>query len=312
MHRVFLFIALALNPAYIMAASGDTENQSGVKPVAMNWAGCGISKLAFMGELSKVYEKKTGIKITLQGGGATAGIRDVTNGKVNIGSSCRANLENAAEERNAYQVPIAWDAIVFIVHPDNPVTSLTTQQARDIYTGKITNWRQVGGKDQPIELYVRRGKISGVGRTMRELLFSNYDQEFTGAKFVVASTTPLEEGVVSNPNGMGATGVSSAQRRVREGQLKILNLNGKEPSFANIKSGQYLMYRPLYLVSNGAAADPQVKDFIAFALSREGQDVIRKTGTVPYSDAMGLVMKTIEQYDRATERGLYTTQANIR
>lgn len=273
----------------------------------LKWAGCGISKLAFMAELSKAYEKKTGIKIDLKGGGATAGIRQVTDGQVDIGASCRANLEGAVEERNAYQVPVAWDAIVFMVHPSNSVESLTTQQARDIYTGKIKNWQEVGGKNEPIELYVRRGKISGVGRTLRELLFSNYDQEFPGAKFVVASTTPLEEGVVSNLNGIGATGVSSAQKRAKEGKVKILKLNGKEASFENIKSGQYLMYRPLYLVSNGVGSDPRVKDFITFALSREGQAIIRQTGTVPYSEAMGLVMKQVEQYDKATERGLFGT-----
>jgi len=277
-------------------------------PGTLKWAGCGISKLAFMAELSKAFEKKTGTKIDLKGGGATAGIRQVTDGTVDIGASCRANLEIAAEERNAYQVPVAWDAIVFITHPSNPVDSLTTQHAREIYTGKITNWQQVGGKNEPIDLYVRRGKISGVGRTLRELLFSNYDQDFTtDSKFIMASTTPLEEAIVADPNGIGATGVSSAQKRAKEGKVKILKLNNKEASFENIKSGQYLMYRPLYLVSNGVGADPRVKEFISFALSREGQEIIRKTGTVPYSEAMGLVMKQVEQYDKATERGLYGT-----
>lgn len=206
----------------------------------IKWAGCGISKLAFMAELSKAYEKKTGIKIDLKGGGATAGIRQVTTGEVDIGASCRTNLEFTSEERNAHQVPVAWDAIVFITHPSNPVDSLTTQQARDIYTGKITNWSEVGGKNAPINLYVRRGKISGVGRTLRELLFSNYDQEFK-TKLIVASTTPLEEGVSKDAAGLGATGVSSAQKRMKDGMVKILKLNGKEATFENIKSGQYLI-----------------------------------------------------------------------
>ncbi len=309
MRQFIVSIQLVLIGCSIGYFAAAASNPAPVAGNTLKWAGCGISKLAFMAELSKAYEKKTGVKIDLKGGGATAGIRQVTDGQVDIGASCRANLEGAVEERNAYQVPVAWDAIVFMVHPSNPVDTLTTQQARDIYTGKITNWSQVGGKNDPIELYIRRGKISGVGRTLRELLFSNYDQEFPAAKFVVASTTPLEEGVVSNPNGIGATGVSSAQKRAKEGKVKILKLNGKEASFDNIKSGQYLMYRPLYLVSNGTGADPRVKDFITFALSRDGQAIIRKTGTVPYSEAMGLVMKQVEQYDKATERGLFGTAA---
>ncbi len=289
------FIVALVFPIISYAANSDT----------LTWAGCGITKYAFMAELAKAYEKKSGVKIKLQGGGATAGIRQATSGEVDIGASCRANLENMAEERNAYEVPVAWDAIVMIVHPTNPVDNLTNQQVRDIYTGKIKNWKQVGGKDQPIELFARRGKISGVGRTLRELMFANYDQDFPGANNIVASTTPLEEGIEKIPNAVGATGVASAHRR----KVKILKLNGKEANIDNIVSGQYQMYRPLYLVSKGANADPRVKEFISFALSRQGQEIIRQTGTVPYSDAMGLVMKTIEQYDRATERGLYTTQA---
>jgi phosphate transport system substrate-binding protein len=292
--------------ALCAAAQAATDPVKSANPNTITWAGCGISKHAFMDELSKAFEKKSGIKILLQGGGATAGIQKVSSGEVNVGASCRANIESMAQERDAYQVPVAWDAIAMITHPTNPVDSITTQQARDIYTGKITNWKELGGNDQPIELYVRRGKISGVGRTVRELLFSNYDQEFTGAKHVVPNTAPLEEGIEKNLNGLGATGVASAHRR----KVKILKLNGKEPSFDNIRNGQYLMYRPLYLVSKGSASDPRVKEFISFAVSREGQTIIRKTGTVPYSDAMGLVMKQLEQYDKATSRGLYTTKAN--
>ena len=104
---------------------------------------------------------------------------------------------------------------------------------------------------------------------------------------------------------MGTTGISSARKR----KVKILDLNGKDPSYENIKNGSYVLYRPLYLVTKGYSADQKVKDFITFALSREGRDVIRRAGSVPYADAIGLVMKQIEQYDYATERGLYSTAA---
>ena len=66
-----------------------------------------------------------------------------------------------------------------------------------------------------------------------------------------------------------------------------------------------MLYRPLYLVTKGRQADPRVKQFITFALSSEGREIIRKAGTVPYSDAIGLVMKQVEQYERAAQRGLY-------
>lgn len=272
------------------------------------WAGCGITKKAFMAELAKAYQKKTGIKITLNGGGATKGIRDATAGRIDIGGACRPIIEGDPEERNAYQVPVAWDALAVIVHPTNPVKSITSKQLQDIYLGRITNWKQLGGKDAPIELYIRRGKISGVGRTLRALVFANYNQEFPGAKYVVKSSGPLEKGVEENPLAIGTTGISSAKRR----KVRILDLNGKDPSYENIKNGTYALYRPLYLVTKGISADQKVKDFITFALSREGREVIRRAGSVPYSDAMGLVMKQIEQYDTATDRGLFNTAVNAR
>ena len=273
------------------------------------WAGCGITKKAFMAELAKAYEKKTGIKVNLQGGGATKGIRNAANGSIDIGGACRPIIEGHPEERTAYQVPVAWDALVAIVHPKNPVKSITVRQLQKIYLGEIKNWKELGGWDRPIELYVRRGKISGVGRTLRELVFANFQQEFPGAKHIVKSSGPLEKGVEENVLGIGTTGISSAQRR----KVKMLQLNDKDPSYENIKNGSYVLYRPLYLVTRGrGSADDKVKNFITFALSREGREVIRKAGSVPYSDAMGLVMKQIEQYDVATEKGLFATTAVVK
>ena len=269
------------------------------------WGGCGITKKAFMAELAKAYTRKTGIQVNLQGGGATKGIRNAMNGSIDIGGACRPIMEAHPEERGAYQVPVAWDALAVIVHSSNPVNSITTQQLKDIYLGKITNWSQLGGLNRPIELYVRRGKFSGVGRTLRELVFANFEQEFPGAKYIEKSSGPVEKGVEKNELGIGTTGISSAKRR----KVKLMQLNGKEPNYENIKSGAYALYRPLYLVTRGQqSADKKVKDFITFALSSQGREIIRKAGTVPYSDAIGLVMKQIEQAESVTERVLEKQQ----
>ena len=266
----------------------------------INWAGCGITKKAFMQELAIEYEKRTGIKIELAGGGATAGIRKAAAGEIDIGGACRTSLANNPAERDAHQIPIAWDALVVIVNQDNPVENLSLQQLQQLYLGKITNWKQLGGNDAPIDLYIRRGKLSGVGRTLRELVFHNFDQEFK-ASYVMKSSGPLEKGIVKNINGIGVTGISSAKRR----DVKILKLNGKAPSYDNIKTGNYVLYRPLYLVTKIGKRDQKGRDFIRFALSREGQGIIRGQGTVPYSEAMVLVMKQLDQYEDAVEKGLY-------
>ena len=276
------------------AAQAETQGET------IKWAGCGITKKAFMQELAIAYEKRTGIHIELAGGGATKGIRKAAAGDIDIGGACRTSLQNHPEERDAHQIPVAWDALVVIVNKDNPIESISMQHLQQVYLGKITNWKQLGGNDAPLELYVRRGKLSGVGRTLRELVFANFDQDFK-ATYVVKSSGPVEKGVVKNINGIGVTGISSAKRR----DVKILKLNGKAPSYDNIKTGNYVLYRPLYLVTKIGNRDQRSRDFIRFALSRDGQDIMRSVGTVPYSEAMGLVMKQLDQYETAIAQGLY-------
>lgn len=298
MNKLSIFIVSLIftlsNSSILMAKSSESGK-------TLIWAGCGITKKAFMLELSKAYEKKTGIKVVLNGGGATKGIREAAAGRINIGGACRVSLPRHPDERDAYQVPVAWDALVVIVNKNNPVESITMRQLRDVYLGKITNWRELGGQNKAIELYSRKSKMSGVGRTLRELVFANFDQKFKNVKYRVKSSGPLEKGIVKNIQGIGTTGISSAKKR----DVKILRLNGIEPSYANIKNGSYLIYRPLYLVKKIGSTDPMVSDFIKFALSNEGKKVIRSAGTVPYSDALVLVMKQIQQYKQASSAGLY-------
>lgn len=273
----------------------------------LQWAGCGISKKAFMAELAKAYTKKTGINVKLSGGGATKGIRNAAKGNIHIGGACRVSLERHAEERDAFQIPVAWDALVAFVHKDNPVDNITFAQLNKVYLGEITNWKQLGGKNAPIELYVRRGKMSGVGRTLRELVFANYNQEFK-ATYVVKSSGPVEKGVVKNINGFGVSGISSAKKR----KLKLLKLDGKAPNYENIKNGSYALYRPLYLVIKRGNKTPLVRDFIKYAVSDEGQAIIRAQGTVPYTEALHLVMKQLDQYERANTEGLSQTKAKTK
>jgi phosphate transport system substrate-binding protein len=203
------------------------------------------------------------------------------------------------EERRVQLTPVGWDALAVIVHKDNPVDSITLDQLRDIYLGRIANWKELGGHDAPLELYVRKGKISGVGRTLRELVFNDYDIDFI-ARHVVDSTGPLERAIPENPNGVGTTGVSSARKLA--GKVKILKLNGKEPSYEHIKNGDYLLYRPLYMVTHLQNSDPEVKKFLDFVLSNDGKQVMRSVGTVPYEDAIHLWLTYLEQQNRALAR----------
>lgn len=274
----FLFLPALLLTTQAYAANNDL----------LRWAGCGITKKAFMAELAKAYEKKTGIKVNLQGGGATRGIRDTAGLKIDIGGSCRMSLpEMDRSELHASLHPVAWDALAIIVHKSNPVKNLTTKQIKQIYIGKITNWKQVGGKNLPIKLYARKGTISGVGYAIRQYIFKDGGMEFK-TKFKVKSSGPLEKAVESDPAAMGITGVSSARKR----DVKIIQFDGKTPSFDNVKQGKYKLYRPLYLVTSPRPSN-KVKNFIKFASSKEGRKIIRANKTVPYKDAPNLMSKML-------------------
>jgi len=273
----------------------------------LSWAGCGISKKAFMKEVAKAFEKKTGVKIDLKGGGATRGIREVSSHTRDLGGSCRYTLENpktlstVEQERRVKMDPVAWDALVVLVHKSNPVNDISLANLRAVYEGKITNWKQLGGKDAPIHLIYRKGKYSGVGRTIRELIFADYEKEFTKNATVVKSSGPLEKGIETKAvNGIGVSGISSARKR----KVKILKLEGKEPNYENIKNGSYILYRPLFLVTHLQNTDPDVRAFSNFVHSAESENIMRKAGTVPYGDAIHLWLKYLTQVEKAQKQGL--------
>jgi phosphate transport system substrate-binding protein len=282
--NTFVFACLWL--LFTITTSQATEN----KQASISWAGCGITKKAFMAELAKAYEDKTGVKILLEGGGATRGIRDTVHQKLDMGGSCRMNLPSEdRSELHASLHPVAWDALAVITHKSNPVKNISTQQIRDIYKGKITNWRQLGGPNAPIHLYVRRGKISGVGYAIRQYLFKDSMEEFvTDKKYFMRSSGPLEKSIENDANGIGITGISSARKR----KVKIIALDDKQPSYENVMRGKYVLYRPLYLVTTPTPS-AKVKDFVSFAMSKEGREIIRQNGTVPYRDAPQLMSKML-------------------
>ncbi len=285
----------------------------------LTWAGCGISKKGFMNDLAKVYESKTGVKIKIEGGGATKGLRQVAAGKINLGGSCRLPLifkksdgtsQVLGIEDNLNVIPVGWDALVAITHKDNKIIeSITTDQLRDIFIGKISNWKQLDGKtDKPINLYVRKGKISGVGLTLRQQLFNNTDQEFAKSAKVLKSSGKIEKALEKDPYGIAVSGISSSRHR----KLTMLSLDGVEPTMQNLKKSKYKLYRILFLVApKDYLKNPDLKAFVDFALSIEGQKVIQKAGTLPYRQGFGLLrtaasFEYLRAMDVVDQQGLYT------
>lgn len=269
----------------------------------LHWTGCGISKLGFMKDLATAYEKKTGIKILLEGGGATKGLREVSAQHADLGGSCRLPLvyknkdgsfSIEQSEKQLKLIPVGWDALVVIVNRDNSlIDSISKAQLRDVLTGKITHWNELGANsDKPINLYLRKGKISGVGRTLRQQLFDDPNQAFTAHSIRLPSSGKIEKAIAADPYGLAISGISSSRHQ----PIKMLKLNGIEPSMQTLQAGDYHLYRMLFLVvSDRYMERPEVHDFVKFALSVEGQKVIKAAGTLPYHQGVVLVFKAASQ-----------------
>lgn len=267
-----------------------------VEAISLSWTGCGISKKAFMGEAAIAYEASTGIKIELTGGGATKGVRSAAGGTSDLGGSCRMALPEYDEESNVLATHVAWDALVFITHKDNPVEGITTQQAKDIILGDITNWKEVGGPDEAIIPVFREqtasGKLSGVGHMTRVLLFNDPEKDFLETAIFKKSSGPVEEFVTETPYTFAVTGISSAKKR----DIKIMTLDGVESSKENIGSGAYPLYRPLFILTKGEPTG-MVLDFMDWILGDDGQKLISEQGTVNLKEGEGLKEKFTAWHD---------------
>lgn len=253
----------------------------------LKWAGCDICKASFMEEAVVAFEKKTGIKTTIEEMGDGKGLVALVAKRSHMGGTCRHSL-NTPEERGIKLVPVAWDALVITVHPSNPVKDITMEQIRGVYSGKITNWKALGGKDLPLVAVERVGKTSGVGLSARELIFKKADFDYAPSVKLVDSSYVVEDTCQREPGCLAITGISSA--RLRKG-LKILSIEGKEPTKENVARGEYVLYRPLYLTYPAVGADPRVNEFIKFMLSPEGQALLTKTGTVNLKEGKDLWSK---------------------
>lgn len=256
----------------------------------ITWAGCGITQKSFMKQLAQGFEKKTGVKIHIEGGGATRGIRDTARGVVMMGGSCRMTLPMKDSVENYVKLnPVAWDALAVIINSINPVNNISSADIKKIYQGKLTNWKQLGGEDSPIHLFIREGKISGVGYAIRQYIFQNSEVNFiTAPEFIKKSSGPVEKAVEADPYALAITGVSSARKR----DVKIISIDNYVPTYENVKSGNYIFYRPLYLVT-GPKSNKTVRDFVKYSQSESGKQILRDNLTVPYADALQLMRKQL-------------------
>ena len=246
--------------------------------------GCGITKIAYLTKLNAAYAKKTNQEMKVVGkGGAPRAIQLMGAQKVAISSGCRPPLGLKGEE-NVQAHHVAWGAAVAIVNINNSISNITSQQFKDILTGEIINWKELGGEDEPIQVYARNGKTSGVGYSVRMVLFNDKDTSFTKNAKRKGSSGPIRRAVTKGKNIFAVDDFVTASKHKR---LKILSIDGIEPNKQSIKSGKYKYYRPLFLYSYG---DPsgENKKYLEFTLSKEGQKIISDNDVVNLEEGKSL------------------------
>lgn len=263
---------------FLIVAAG----QQDAAAAELNWVGCSVSSKGFMEVLASSFEGRTGTKIVIKEVGATQGIRDVAAGRADLGGTSRHKIA-ANEERNVRLIPVGWDALVAIVHPTNPVTSVSREDLKAVFSGRITDWKELGGPEGPITVVVRESKISGTGLSARELLFANPNYEFPVAALRQDSDVLVEEFVENDPSAIAFTGFSTGRKR----NVAMLSVDGSAPSYRNVVNGLYELVRPLYLVVSKKPSE-EVAAFAKYATSADGQMVLEQSGTVKLDDGKSI------------------------
>ena len=217
-------------------------------------------------------EKNPGVTVSAEFVGSSAGIEAVLNKTADIGNSSR-NLKDEEKQNGAVENVVAIDGIAVCVDASNTVKDLTKEQLADIYTGKVTNWKDLGGSDTPI-VVVGREAGSGTRDAFEELLGVKdacaYANELDSTGAVIAK-------VASTPGAIGYASLDAV-----DDSVITVALEGVEASAENIKAGNYFLSRPFVMATNGEieAQSELVKAWFEFVLGEEGQSVAATLGLI--------------------------------
>lgn len=222
------------------------------------------------------------VDITVKKTGSGDGAAALVDGRCDIANMSRFMKEKEfkmAVENGIFPVAhvVAMDGVCVVVHPSNPVKELTREQVRDIYTGKVTNWRQVGGPDMSI-VVISRDTSSGTYETFHNLVMEKKEM---AANVEYVNSNPQAHARVKTTRGaIGYVGLGFVDAHVR-----ALKIDGILPSRKTIASGTYPVTRPLYMFTNGyPKLGSMVHKFCTFYLTEKGQELIEAKGFVPLTN----------------------------
>jgi phosphate transport system substrate-binding protein len=226
-----------------------------------------------IGALGEAFEKNNkNVTFTYNPTGSGSGIKAVLEGRCDIGLSSRS-LKEAEKADGLIETVLAYDGIAIIVNPANSVADLTLEQIAEIYTGKITNWNEVGGKDEAIVLIGREagsGTRDGFESITDTKDACQYRQELTSTGDVITT-------VASNPNAIGYASLASVKDSV-----KAISVGGVAPSEATVKDGSYAVQRPFVLVTKkDTKLSATAQKFFDYITSAAANQIITSSGVVP-------------------------------
>jgi phosphate transport system substrate-binding protein len=221
---------------------------------------------------AQIMKYNSKIRITVAGGGSGVGVQKVGEGLVDIGDTGRALTPEEVKKYGLKTFPFAIDGVAVAVNPQNPVSNLSPQQIQEIFAGKITNWKDVGGKDAAINLF-SRDEASGTREVFwKKLLKKGPIMEKAN---IVPSNGAMKVAISQDPNAIGYLSIGHVDKTV-----KVVKLDGVEPTQQNAKDGKYPVVRKLYMNTKGEPK-PLVKAFIEYILSPAGSQIIERHGYIP-------------------------------
>ena len=270
MKKIITILCIAVMALSLFAGCGqkaDDNNTAAAGGTVSTDGSTSMEKV--IGALGESFmEANSGTTFTGSGSGITA----VLEGRCDIGLSSRA-LKDDEKASGLKETTLALDGIAIIVNPQNPVKDLTLEQIAKIYTGEITNWKDVGGNDAEIVLIGREagsGTRDGFESITDTKDACQYRQELTSTGDVITT-------VSQNPNAIGYASLAAIKDSV-----KALTVNGVAPTEATVKDGTYLVQRPFVLVTKeGVALSETAQKFFDFATSADAASIISAAGAVP-------------------------------
>ena len=223
-------------------------------------------------KLAMKYEEENDVKIEVNQIVSAAGVTSAISGVSPIGMSSR-DLKQEEKDSNLQELIIAYDGIVVVAHPSNPVKDLTMEQVRRIFTGEITNWKEVGGKDMEI-VVVSREDGSGSRDAFQEIVGYESGQLIKNA-IVASGNGNIKTTVAMNKHAIGFISFEYVDESV-----STMDINGVQAKAENVLAGQYELSRPFLFVHKEDVPE-SAKQFMEFILTPEGQKIVESAGAIP-------------------------------